>query len=239
MNPDQGDFIEEYAGAVEAHVCQELIDNFLASVKKTRGETSGGVNTRLKDSWDLTISRHAEWKNGENILNTVMLKCLLQYVRKYPFVILAPLALTSSKPGESEPRMLDAAAIQAMDDAQLQSLIIQVFRPGQINMQQYIANQGGYPYWHCEISPKADTTENLHRVLLWSLYLNEGFGEGETEFFHQRRKVTPRTGSLLLAPAGFTHTHRGNMPRGGDKFIATSWVLFQTADVLYAQPDGA
>ena len=45
-----------------------------------------------------------------------------------------------------------------------------------------------------------------------------------------RRKIVPRTGSLLIAPAAFTHTHRGNVPKGGDKYIATSWVLFQRAE---------
>ena len=77
--------------------------------------------------------------------------------------------------------------------------------------------------------------ETLHRVVLWSLYLNDGFAEGETEFFHQQRKIVPQTGSLLIAPAGYTHTHRGNMPKGGDKYIATSWVLFQRPEVLFKQ----
>ena len=77
-----------------------------------------------------------------------------------------------------------------------------------------------------------DRAESLHRSLLWSIYLNEGFAEGETEFYHQQRKITPRTGTLLIAPAAFTHTHRGNMPKGGDKYIATSWVLFQRAEAL-------
>jgi len=36
-----------------------------------------------------------------------------------------------------------------------------------------------------------------------------------------------QTGSLLIAPTAFTHTHRGHMPKGGDKYIATSWVLFR------------
>jgi hypothetical protein len=43
----------------------------------------------------------------------------------------------------------------------------------------------------------------------------------------------PRTGDLLIAPTAFTHTHRGNRPRGGDKFIATGWILFQRAEALY------
>jgi len=57
--------------------------------------------------------------------------------------------------------------------------------------------------------------------------------EGETEFLYQQRKIAPRAGSLLIAPAAFTHTHRGNRPQGSDKFIATSWVLFQRAERLF------
>ena len=75
--------------------------------------------------------------------------------------------------------------------------------------------------------------ETLLRHLLWTLYLNDDFSAGETEFFYQQRKITPKTGSLLIAPAAFTHTHRGNQPEGGDKFIATSWVLFRQAGQLY------
>ena len=73
-------------------------------------------------------------------------------------------------------------------------------------------------------------------MLLWTIYLNEGFAEGETEFLYQQRSIVPRTGSLLIAPAGFTHTHRGNRPKGGNKYIATSWVLFERADKLYGTP---
>jgi hypothetical protein len=115
----------------------------------------------------------------------------------------------------------------------LHQVIRYAFRPGRINLQRYRADQGGYPYWHCELFPRDADAEQLHRHLLWTIYLNEEFSAGETEFLHQQRRVTPRTGSLLIAPAAFTHTHRGNQPRGGDKYIATSWVLFQRSEALY------
>ena len=105
---------------------------------------------------------------------------------------------------------------------------------GAINLQRYRAGEGGYPYWHCEQYPKLDQGEALHRAVLWTVYLNDDFTAGETEFLYQGRKVTPRTGSLLIAPGGFTHTHRGNRPTGGDKVIATSWVLYQRAESLFA-----
>ena len=83
---------------------------------------------------------------------------------------------------------------------------------------------------------RLDGGESLQRTVLWTIYLNDGFDGGETEFLHQRRTVRPKTGSLLIAPAAFTHTHRGNTPHGGDKFIATSWILFQRAEVMFAEP---
>ena len=68
---------------------------------------------------------------------------------------------------------------------------------------------------------------------MWTLYLNDDFEAGETEFLFQRRKIVPRAGRLLIAPTAFTHTHRGNRPERGDKMIATSWVLFQRAEQLF------
>jgi len=230
------DFIEVYEDALDARVCRELITHFEASDKVVRGATSGGVNLRLKDSWDLDLSRHPEWKQAENLLNTAMLRGLVAYVRKYTYLALAPTALFRKTPGNDEMTMLGIDDIRALPDAELQRLATQLFRPGAINIQRYFADQGGYPAWHSEISPKAGAAQddNLHRILLWTIYLNDAFDEGETEFFHQNRKVVPKTGSLLLAPAGFTHTHRGNRPKGGNKYIATSWVLFQRAEQLYA-----
>ena len=108
-----------------------------------------------------------------------------------------------------------------------------MFRPGPVNLQRYEADQGGYPYWHSEHYPRDE--DSLHRVLLWTVYLNDGFGAGETEFLYQDRKITPQTGSFLIAPAGFTHTHRGNRPTGGAKYIGTSWILFQRAETLYGR----
>ncbi|MEO5624598.1 MAG: 2OG-Fe(II) oxygenase [Dokdonella sp.] len=230
------DFIEVYDNALEAQVCRDLIASFEASGKLTRGATAGGVNTRLKDSWDLDISRHAEWKNAENLLNGAMLRGLLAYVRKYTYLALAPTALYRKRTEGGDSQMLGVDDVRALPDADLQRLVTQLFRPGGVNIQRYFADEGGYPYWHSEIAPKADGDDNLHRVLLWTIYLNDGFSDGETEFLYQQRRIVPKTGSLLIAPGGFTHTHRGNMPAGGNKYIATSWVLFQRAQQLYADP---
>ena len=230
------DFIEVYDGALDAGTCRDLIARFEASGKLVRGATAGGVNTRMKDSWDLHIGAHPELKDVASLLNNVMLSGLAGYLRKYAHLALAPTALYRKRTDTGETTMIGVDDVRAMPDEEMKRLAKHLFRPGGINLQRYFAGEGGYPYWHSEISPKLGGDDNLHRVLLWTIYLNDGFAEGETEFLFQRRKIVPRTGSLLFAPAGFTHTHRGNVPQGGDKYIATSWVLFQRAEQLYADP---
>jgi hypothetical protein len=232
-NPD---FIEVYDDAVEAGACADLIARFEASGQLSRGATGSGVNTALKDSWDLCISMHQDWQQAEGVLNRAMLRGLMTYIRKHAFLAIAPMQLSRQDPATGKLLPLDAEAVTTMPDAELQALVMKVFRPGKINIQRYFADQGGYPYWHSEIFPKQDGEDTLHRVLLWTIYLNDAFEEGETEFLYQRRRIVPRTGSLLIAPAGFTHTHRGNRPKGGNKYIATSWVLFERAERLYAAP---
>ena len=233
MNGNDDDFIEIYADALDPAACAALIERFEASGSASRGATGGGVDTTVKNSWDITISTQPQWADAERLLNAAMLEGLKHYLRKYPYTVLGPLWL-KMKNASGEMVLLDPETLAALPDERLGALAMRTFRPGAINIQKYIADQGAYPRWHCELHPQLDdpTCENLHRTLLWTIYLNDGFGEGETEFLHQRRKIVPRAGSLLIAPAAFTHTHRGNMPRGGDKYIATSWILFQRADAM-------
>ena len=36
----------------------------------------------------------------------------------------------------------------------------------------------------------------------------------------------PKKGTVMICPADFTHTHRGNPPLTADKYIITTWVEF-------------
>lgn len=228
----EDDFIELYPGALPAATCAALVERLAASEGLRPGRVGAGVLPELKDSQDLGISGLPAWREAEAALNQAVFTGLLKYLRRYPHALVAPLMLQVPGEGGISER-LTPERLRGMDDAMLAPLVETVFRPGAINLQRYAADRGGYPYWHCELYPRDAHAETLHRHLLWTLYLNEGFADGETEFLHQKRKIVPRTGALLLAPAAFTHTHRGNRPRGGDKVIATSWVLFQRAEQLY------
>jgi hypothetical protein len=228
----EDDFIELYPEALPAATCAALVERLAMSEGLRPGRVGAGVLPELKDSQDLGISSLPAWREAEAALNQAVFTGLLKYLRRYPHALVAPLMLQVPGEGGASER-LTPERLRAMDDAMLAPLVETVFRPGAINLQRYAADRGGYPYWHCELYPRDAHAETLHRHLLWTLYLNEGFVDGETEFLYQKRKIVPRTGALLLAPAAFTHTHRGNRPRGGEKVIATSWVLFQRAEQLY------
>ncbi len=227
------DFIEVYEGALSREACAQLVAAFEASGAAVPGRVGGGVLPELKDSRDIQISGQPEWRDAENALNNAVFAGLLAYLRKYRYALIAPLMLQVTG-ADGKPRRIAAEDFDAMEDAALANLVRTVLRPGAINLQRYTAGKGGYPYWHCELYPRDAGAETLHRHVLWTLYLNDGFEGGETEFIYQQRKITPRAGSLLIAPAAFTHTHRGNRPEGGDKYIATSWILFQRAEALFA-----
>ncbi len=228
------DFILVVDDALDRATCAAIIQRFRSSAGIVPGRVGGGFMPDLKDSRDLTISDHATWRDVEAALNGALMQALLRYVRKYPFVLIAPLMLQTPDGGTR----LTAEIVASMPDAALVPVLQYVFRPGTINLQHYLADRGGYPYWHCELYPRDAHAETLHRWLLWTLYLNDDFEDGETEFFYQGRMVKPRAGSLLIAPTAFTHTHRGNRPRGNDKFIATSWILFQRAEQIFPPAPG-
>jgi hypothetical protein len=81
---------------------------------------------------------------------------------------------------------------------------------------------GGYHIWHYESSGRA----YCNRALAYILYLNDVDEGGETEFLYQHKRIKPEKGTLILFPAAFTHTHRGNPPLSNTKYIATGWVEY-------------
>ena len=78
----------------------------------------------------------------------------------------------------------------------------------------------GFHTWHCETGRGEETS----RALVWTIFLNDiPDGEGELEFLHYGKRIQPRKGDVLIFPAFFMHTHRGNPPITTNKYIATGW----------------
>ncbi len=91
------------------------------------------------------------------------------------------------------------------------SVRIQKYKPGQ-----------GYHVWHCD----SNDMDCSRRMLVITLYLNTVEEGGETEFLYQSSRISPVQGTLSISPAAWTHTHRGNPPLKGNKYIITTWLEF-------------
>jgi len=82
----------------------------------------------------------------------------------------------------------------------------------------------GYHVWHIE---HGNTFEMQARAFVFSIYLNDVEEGGETEFLHFSKRVKPKTGRIVIWPAGFPYVHRGNSPLSGKKYILTSWMMLR------------
>jgi hypothetical protein len=229
------DFIEVFEAVLPAAFCAEFIRTFEAHSAVHDGRTGGGVDRAKKRSRDLTFDAHPELHEMLARLQPYTLAHLARYFRRYPFALIGALSPTLRNPQTGEPFAVDIETFAALDDSQLFTLIKTIYRSGIVNLQRYDRNEGGYPYWHSEIYPEDTRCDPLHRVLFYMYYLNDVEEGGETEFYFQKRSIQPRRGTLVVAPAGFTHTHRGNVPRSSDKYILTSWLMFRRSEELFRE----
>ena len=227
------DFIEIYDGALTPEQCQQVLARFEASDKVMRGKTGAGVDLAKKDSYDLTITQHPEWNDVSNMMMAAVLQGLSHYMDKYRMMLMGALSPTVADPDSGQPAVLAPENFERLGRPILRQLIQALYRGGPINVQKYLQGSGGYHHWHSEIYPQNASCETLHRALLFQFYLNDVAEGGETEFLYQQRKVAARQGRLIIAPAGFTHTHKGHVARSGDKYVATSWILFQRAETMF------
>lgn len=90
---------------------------------------------------------------------------------------------------------------------------------------QRTAPGGGYHIWHSE----QGSGDHASRVLVYMLYLNTLKPEsaGETEFLYQQKRFSPTANQILIWPASYTHTHRGNTVFGKQsKYVVTGWFYY-------------
>jgi len=90
-------------------------------------------------------------------------------------------------------------------------LKLQKTRPGQ-----------GFHIWHFETSSLLSSP----RFITYMMYLNDVDDGGETEFLYLHKRIKPQAGRVLIWPSGFAHTHRGNPPLSGNKYIITGWMTY-------------
>jgi len=87
---------------------------------------------------------------------------------------------------------------------------------------QYYDKGWGFYKWHME-NDGFPTVINRH--LVFSTYLND-VKNGGTEFLYQDCVTKAKKGSTIIFPAGWTHTHRGQISENQEKYIITGWFNF-------------
>ncbi len=229
-------FIEVYPDVLTPEFCQAFIEQFEQSPHKNAGRTGGGVDTSKKLSEDIYLQEQPEFHQA---LQTILQACSTQitdYMSKYFFSLISGISLTVQHPVTKEPVQITADNFAEVGQPNMANLLRYLFRLAPVNAQKYPQGKGNYGYWHSEIYPQMGENDALHRTLLFIVYLNDVEEGGETDFYYQETSVKPKAGTMVIAPCGFTHTHRGNIPISSDKYILTSWVLFNPAEKIYTPP---
>lgn len=204
---DKPDFIEVYDNVVSKEWCEETIRMFERFDEQgftiSRQKWDGEAENRKKDNqlfFPYTYEKH--WlKDSQIAYNEEFLTTEYDYLRM--------------RTGSEFSKALEQAGRNYID--KYSSLSIYDLNIYECKIQR-TAPGGGYHVWHHE-----QASNTMRRVLTWILYLNDDFEAGETEFLYQQRRVAPKTGSLVVWPAPFTHEHRGNPPINGTKYIITGW----------------
>ena len=235
MDTHNKNFIGIYPEFLSNDFCDGLIQKFESDSNKSQGRTGQGVDAKKKDSLDLTLDTHANWHPDLSSIHQITLQGLIRYAREYPHFIVGALSLNWTPPDSTEAKEIKAEDIATMDDAMIGNLITTMYRLGTTNLQKYNKGVGGYHHWHSEYYPHPHDASNqsLHRNLLWMFYLNDVAEGGGTSFYYQNKTISPKKGTLVIAPATFTHTHRGEVPVSNDKYILTLWVMYKPREVLY------
>ncbi|QBG37867.1 2OG-Fe(II) oxygenase [Litorilituus sediminis] len=228
-------FIEVYENALTNELCDKIISRHQSSNQVTKGRVGSGVDIKLKDSHDVSMIHREGWQELQQEIIQSSYPHLRAYLEKHYLAVIAALNPTVTHPKTGEPTKVTKDNFHEVGLPYLDQLIQYVFRYDGFTVQKYDKGQGGYHYWHSEIYPQLPDNKPLHRVLAFLYYLNDVEEGGETEFHYQQIKAKPKKGNLIIFPAGFTHTHKGHIPISNDKYVVTSWLMFNRAEHLYGQ----
>ena len=103
-----------------------------------------------------------------------------------------------------------------------QKLFTEKCRYETCQVQKYEKGKGHYEHWHVEVENK----ESSKRIFSMILYLNDVFDGGETSFLYSNQKIKPTKGGLVIFPSGFPFVHCGNKPISNDKYIVSTWLVY-------------
>lgn len=227
-------FIEQYPEQLTSKECLKIISTFEDSSSQQPGKTGGGIDTTKKLSSDLVIDNIPSFEQSMGLIGKSVTQSVKKYLKKYFFALISGISFTVSHPKTGQSIQLTADNFNELASDNLDDYMRLLFTLAPMNIQKYPKGKGNYGYWHSEIYPEMPNNNALHRVLLLLIYLNDVDEGGETDFYYQQQSIKPKAGTIVVAPCGFTHTHRGNVPISSDKYVIASWVSFNPATQIYS-----
>lgn len=197
MNYDEPeDFIRVYDNAISKEFCRGAIDYFEWCLQNNKTWDRGNISSLSQKDVSTTLNPTTFWDITFSTDN------LGGYISEFNDVFWNQCYTRYSKEFET----LNNYAKHSIFTYKIQKTI----------------PSGGYHVWHSE----KGTIDLSKRIATYVVYLNDVVEGGETEFLYQRKRVVPREGSIVIFPAAYTHTHRGNPPLRGVKYIMTGWIEF-------------
>jgi hypothetical protein len=189
-------FIEMYSNALSDKSCDYIVNSFEDFKEHAKSGRMGyGVDKDKKDSIDMNLV-DIKHKLDDDLLSEIKTS-LKNNINKYT---------EKYKLVYDMPNIWDFFSIF----------------PYEVSIKKYIKNTGGYHIFH---SDNFASGVSIFRQLVCMYYLNTVDEGGETEFYHQRLKIMPRRGTLVIFPTYFTHMHKGHVPLSNDKYILNFWLM--------------
>lgn len=200
MEVEFDNFVGVFKNAFSEDFCNDAIELFELAKKNgyTADRNNEGVSEHIKADNALHAFSHLEMQDGEELNSELIDPQYSNFFKVFWEDIYPKYVEKYSILGVADPHRIWFNKIQKTLPAE------------------------GYHIWHYENSTRSMCT----RILTYILYLNDIEEGGETELLYQSMRFKPEAGTLLLFPAGFTHTHRGNPPLSGEKYIMTGWVEY-------------
>ena len=176
-------FIWVYNDVVPPEKCQEIIDRFNKDDRTYQGITQSGVDLNIKNSKDLLLSVHDDWKDIDKYFSELVSHLYVEYCNH----------LISYKQYEN---FNDNPAVSLSPN-----FVGDVYTDTGYQIQRTEPGKGYV--WHHDYSPA--------RIMTFILYLNT-VDEGWTKFWNGDQ-VSPQAGRCVIFPATWTYLHQGYPPK--------------------------
>jgi len=222
-NLSKNDFMLE--GSIPLELCDKLIkvheeipflgDDIKAEDRtiikfpliKNKGVTAAGYDPEIKASTDVCLSTYL-W-TAPSAFNEIF-HPYAEIASQYHLELSALMRRYSNELWANELSTIDTLVNSQQEWQVRENISIQKYLPGE-----------GFRRWHYEQG--CQNKQVAARQLVFMTYLND-VPDGGTEFYFQNKTIKAEKGKTLIWPAGYTHTHRGQISEKHTKYIITGWI---------------